>query len=146
MPPMNDQRSAYDQLRDLIQLANANGLYDAADVVQQLVDRWDAACTATQPMTPQEQLVYAAAYAKVYTDTYPGYEHCVAAARAVKAAQNAAESLRVMPALLAMNQTGFEREVKQIEQEFEQHGRRKTSGEYVAVSDNAKAAFNRFLK
>jgi hypothetical protein len=30
---MNDQRSVTDQMRDLVQLANRNGLYDAADWV-----------------------------------------------------------------------------------------------------------------
>lgn len=39
---MNDQRSTYDQLRDLVQLANRHGLYDAADFVERAIERGKA--------------------------------------------------------------------------------------------------------
>ena len=35
---MNDQRSTYDQLLDLITLANKHGLYDAADWIRGQMD------------------------------------------------------------------------------------------------------------
>ena len=40
---MPDQRSLYDQLKDLYVLANRNGLYDAADYVRTVVERMDRA-------------------------------------------------------------------------------------------------------
>ena len=138
---MNDQRSTYDQLRDLVQLANEHGLHDAADAVQRLVDRYHA-----KEMTAQEQMVYAAAYARAYTDTYPAYDHCIAAARAVKAARDAAEALGVMHKLLAMNKEGFDREVALIAKEFETSRRVKTSGKHVDVPASTVALFDRFMK
>jgi len=36
---MNDQRSTTDQLQDLVRLANAHGLYDAADFVRAAIER-----------------------------------------------------------------------------------------------------------
>ncbi len=36
---MNSQQSLYDQLRELIQIANKNGLYDAADYIRHMVEQ-----------------------------------------------------------------------------------------------------------
>ncbi len=138
---MNDQRSTTDQLLDLVRLANEHGLYDAADAVQQLIAR-----RGLSPLTDQEKMVYAAAYAKVYVETYPGYEHCIAAARAVRAAYHAVEALHVMHALLDMNQTIRNREVALVAEEFTRNGRVTTVGEHIEVPHAVKTLFDRFMK
>lgn len=60
---MNDQRSLLDQLRELIELANKNGLYDAADFLAQYVadvsklPAYTEQTTLQQIVAIQQQLV-----------------------------------------------------------------------------------------
>lgn len=80
MTKMNDQRSLTDQLRDLIVLANRAGLYDAADVVEKLLNPEPGVKSESEPGRKRERTPGLAGQLEVFRNALQAMidAHCMA--------------------------------------------------------------------